>query len=61
LVDLLNNLDSLAEDQSKIMDKVQNTVSSVNAEALMRATQQYGTGKTKRIVKLMVRNLLQHA
>jgi hypothetical protein len=61
LVDLLNNLDSLAEDQSKTMDKVQNTVSSFNAEALMRATQQYGTGKTKRIVKLMVRNLLQHA
>ena len=61
LVDLLNNIDSLAEDQSKTMDKVQNTVSSFNAEALMRATQQYGTGKTKRIVKLMVRNLLQHA
>jgi hypothetical protein len=54
-------LDSLAEDQSNAIDKLQNNVRSFNAEALMRATQQYGTGKTKRIVKLMVRNLLQHA
>ena len=61
LVDLLNNLDSLAEDQSNAIDKLQNNVRSFNADALMKATQQYGTGKTKRILKSMVRNVLQHA
>jgi hypothetical protein len=61
LVDLLNNLDSLAEDQSNAIDKLQNNVRSFNADALMKATQQYGTGKTKRILKSIVRNVLQHA
>ena len=60
LVDLINNLDSLAEDASKAIDKLQNTLHSFNTDALMRATQQYGTGKTKRILKSMVRNVLRH-
>ena len=61
LVDLLNNLDSLAEDQSQAIDKLPNNVRSFNADALMKATQQYGTGKTKRTLKSIVRNVLQHA
>jgi hypothetical protein len=60
LVDLINNLDSLAEDASKAINKLQNTLHSFNTDALMRATQQYGTGKTKRILKSMVRNVLRH-
>jgi hypothetical protein len=28
---------------------------------LMKATQQYGTGKTKRTLKSIVRSVLQHA
>ena len=61
LVDLLNNLDVLAEDQAQAMDKLPNSVRSYNAEALIKATQQYGTGKTKRTLKAIVRKALQHA
>jgi hypothetical protein len=60
-VDLLNNLDNLAEDQTQAIDKLQNNVRNFNADALMKATQQYGTGKTKRTLKSIVRNVLQHA
>lgn len=61
LVDLLNNLESLAEDQNLVLEKFSNNVLSFNTDALMKATQQYGTGKTKRVVKSIVRKLLQHA
>ena len=61
LVDLLNNLDSLAEDQSQAIDKLPNNIRNFNADDLMKATQQYGTGKTKRTLKSIVRNVLQHA
>ena len=61
LVDLLNNLDNLAEDQTQAIDKLQNNIRNFNADALMKATQQYGTGKTKRTLKSIVRNVLQHA
>jgi hypothetical protein len=61
LVDLLNNLDNLAEDQTQALDKLPNNMSSFNADALMKATQLYGKGKTKRKLKSIVRNILQHA
>jgi len=61
LVDLLNNLDSLAEDQKQTIDKLPNNLRSFNADALMKATQQYGTGKTKRTLKSIVRNAIRHA
>lgn len=61
LVDLLNNLDLLAEDQAVIVDKLSGTIHSFNLDALMKAAQQYGSGKTKRTLKSIVRNLLQHA
>ena len=61
LVDLLNNLENLAEDQTQIINKLANNLPNFNTEALMKATQQYGTGKTKRTLKLILRNVLQHA
>lgn len=61
LVDLVNNLESLAEDQTLVLEKLPNNVHSFDIDALMRATQQYGTGKTKRVIKSIVRKLLQHA
>ncbi len=61
LVDLLNNLDTLAEDQTQTIDKLQDYVANFNIDALMKVTQQYGSGKTKRTLKSIVRNVLQHA
>jgi len=61
LVDLLNNFESLAEDKKNIVDKLTKNVLSFNMDALMKATQQYGNGTAKRIIKLIVRKVLQHA
>ena len=61
LVDLLNSMESLAEDQSETLDKLPNNIGSYDTDALMKATQLYGTGKTKRRLKSIVRNILQHA
>jgi hypothetical protein len=61
LVDLLNNLDNLAEDQIHAVYKLPSNVRNFDTDVLMKATQQYGTGKTKRTLKSIVRNVLQHA
>jgi hypothetical protein len=61
IVELLNNFDSLAEDEAKVLARLPNILRDLNVDALMRATQQYGTGKTKRIMKSMFRNSLHHA
>jgi hypothetical protein len=61
LVDLLNNIEDLAEDQSQTLDKLPNNIDSFNAHALMKATQLYGNGKTKRKLKSIVRTVFQHA
>ena len=51
LVELLNNLESLAEDKTQIVDKLTKNVLSFNMNALMKVTQQFGNGTTKRIIK----------
>ena len=61
LVDLLNNLDNLAEDQIHAVYKLPSNVRNFDTDVLMKATQQYGTGKTKRTLKSIVRNVLKHA
>lgn len=61
LVDLLNNMENLAEDQSQTLDRLPNNIGSFNADALMKATQLYGNGKSKRALKTIVRNALQRA
>lgn len=60
LVDILNNIEDLAEDQSQTLDKLPNIIGSFNSDALMKATQLYGNGKTKRKLKSIVRNVFQH-
>jgi hypothetical protein len=57
LVDLLNNLENLAEDQTQVIGKLTNNLPNFNTESLMKATQQYGTGKTKRTLKLVLRKV----
>ncbi|MBU3682159.1 MAG: hypothetical protein FGM16_09500 [Flavobacterium sp.] len=61
LVELLNNMENLAEDQSETLDRLPNKIDSFNTDALMKATQLYGKGQTKRKLKSLVRNVLQHA
>jgi len=60
LVDLLNNLENLAEDQTEVIDKLANNLPNFNTDALMKATQQYGTGKTKRTLKLVLRKVIKN-
>ena len=52
-------MENLAEDQSQILDRLPNNIGSFNANALTKATQLYGKGKTKRKLKSIVRNVLQ--
>jgi hypothetical protein len=61
LVDLLNNMEKLAEDQNKTLNILSKNMGRFNADALMKATQIYGKGKTKRKLKSIVRNVLQYA
>ncbi|MBU6205982.1 MAG: hypothetical protein KJS45_11420 [Bacteroidetes bacterium] len=61
LVDLLNNLDELAEDQNQTIKRIPEKLSSFNNEELMRVAQQYGSGRTKQLLKSIYRNKIQHA
>ncbi len=61
LVDLLNNSQNLAEDFSQTLEKLKNKLHHFNTSDLMKATQQYGTGQTKGILKVILRSSLQHA
>jgi hypothetical protein len=61
LVDLLNNLDELAEDQNKALRNLPNKLSDFNDVELLRVTQQYGSGKTKQLLKSIFRGKLQDA
>jgi len=55
LVDMLNNLEVLAEDQSVIVRKMEEDILQFDTNELLKVTQQYGSGKTKRMIKLAVR------
>lgn len=49
LVDLVNNLDMLAEDKTQVLENVANKVTSMNKRALKKSVAQYGSVKTKKI------------
>jgi hypothetical protein len=49
LVDLVNNLDTLAEDKNQILRNVANKVTSMDKRVLRRSVAQYGNVKTKKI------------
>ena len=61
LVDLLNNLDELAEDQHQILKQVSNKIDDFNESELKKATQQYGSGITKQLLKTLIRNKRKYA
>ena len=49
LVDLVNNLDTLAEDKAQVLGNVANKVNGMDKRALKRSVAQYGSVKTKKI------------
>ncbi len=61
LVDLLNNLDELAEDQNQTIKNLSNNLSSFKNEELLRVAQLYGSGRTKQLLKSIYRNKKQYA
>ena len=58
LVDLLNHLEFVAEEQAVVINKLPSKLKDFNLNELMKITQQYGSGKTKRILKSLIRKLI---
>lgn len=54
LVDLVNNLDALAEDRTKVLENVVHKVASMDKRALKRSVTRYGSVKTKKIFAPLV-------
>lgn len=48
LVDLVNNLDRLAESREEVLARVEDRVASLNAQHLQRAARDYGNVKTRK-------------
>ena len=61
LVDLLNNLDELADDKYQTLKNLPKNLNGINDDELMRVTQQHGSGSTKQLLKSIYRNKIQHA
>ncbi|MBU3661068.1 MAG: hypothetical protein FGM14_14425 [Flavobacteriales bacterium] len=60
LVDLLNHKEYLAEDQAAIINKLPSKLEDFDLNELMKITQQYGSGKTKRILKSHIRKKISN-
>lgn len=61
LVDLINNVDAIAEDQLQIFDRLPDHLNRFNVPYIMEIVHLYGSGKTKKLLKMMLRSQLQHA
>lgn len=49
LVDLVNNLDSLAEDPKLVLEKVKSKAGSMDKKKLLSSVKEYGSARTKRL------------
>lgn len=54
LVDLLNNLDQLAEDPKEVVSKVRFRVKTMDQKKLKKALQEYGNAKAKRVLEPII-------
>ena len=54
LVDLVNNLEQLAEDHNDVLDKVFTKVSKMDSRKLKSYVMQYGNSKTKKLLEPLV-------
>ena len=55
VIDLLNNLDELAEDQDMVIKSFRENVDRFETRELMKMAQQYGAGATKKLLKPVLR------
>jgi hypothetical protein len=62
LVDLVNNLDQLAEAKSEVLERVKQRASSLVARRLHRAVRDYGSARTKKFFERVLKaDALRHA
>lgn len=59
LVDLLNNLDALAEDKTEVMNQVLDKARTMEPKAIKLAVSEYGNVRTKKLLSPILEN--QHA
>jgi hypothetical protein len=58
LVDLLNNLDQLAEDPKEVVSKVRSKAETMDARKLKKSLQEYGSVKAKKLLEPLI--MAQH-
>lgn len=54
VVDLVNNLDKLAEDTNEVLDKLKNRVRQMDQHKLKKSLESYGNNRTKRLLSPMI-------
>lgn len=57
VIDLLNNLDELAEDSDQIVKNFHQIADHFNVNELIKLSKNYGSGFTKKHIRLAVRNI----
>ena len=60
LVDLVNNLDRLAESKNKVLERVKERVASYDVPRLQRAARDYGNVRTRKFFSTLVADLGPH-
>lgn len=62
LVDIVNNLDALAENNAAVLEQIKNKLPTFNAAALMRAMREYGSVRTRKFfAPLLSHAMVPHA
>ena len=62
LVDVVNNLDQLAEDKDQVLNLLQKKVRSMEKHALVKAVSEYGSARAKKFFsKTLAKDTLQYA
>jgi hypothetical protein len=60
LVDLVNNLDRLAEGKKEVLDRVRERVASYDVARLQRAARDYGNVRTKKFFSALTADMAPH-
>jgi len=61
LVDLVNNLDRLAESKREVLERVQERVPSFDVPRLRKAAREYGNVRTKKFFSAVAADMALHA